>query len=128
MKSMTPFLMFEGRAEEAIQFYQSVFKDVEVVFINYFESGEMAGKVMQSLITINGNPVILNDANVSESSKFTPSMSFFIECDSMDELITIYEKIKSKGSILMPLEDYGFSRQFAWVTDPFGVSWQLNLI
>lgn len=128
MKSMTPFLMFEGRAEEAIQFYQSVFKNVEVVFINYFESGEMEGKVMQSLITINGNPVILNDANVSETSKFTPSMSFFIECDSMDELITIYEKIKSKGSILMPLEDYGFSRQFAWVTDPFGVSWQLNLI
>lgn len=128
MKSMTPFLMFEGRAEEAIQFYQSVFKDVKVVFINYFESGEMVGKVMQSLITINGNPVILNDANVSETSKFTPSMSFFIECDSMDELITIYEKIKSKGSILMPLEDYGFSKQFAWVTDPFGVSWQLNLI
>lgn len=128
MKSMTPFLMFEGRAEEAIQFYQSVFKDVEVVFINYFESGETKGKVMQSLITINGNPVILNDADVSEASKFTPSMSFFIECDSMDELITIYEKIKSKGSILMPLEDYGFSRQFAWVTDPFGVSWQLNLI
>ncbi|WOS96930.1 VOC family protein [Nosocomiicoccus massiliensis] len=128
MKSMTPFLMFEGRAEEAIQFYQSVFKDVEVVFINYFESGETKGKVMQSLITINGNPVILNDANVSEASKFTPRMSFFIECDSMDELITIYDKIKSKGSILMPLEDYGFSRQFAWVTDPFGVSWQINLV
>ena len=36
MKSMTPFLMFEGRAEEAILFYRSVFKDFEVVFINYF--------------------------------------------------------------------------------------------
>lgn len=127
MKSMTPFLMFDGRAEEAILFYRSVFKNFEVVFINYFETGDMKGKVMQSLVNIHENNIIINDASITHDFSFTPSMNFFIECESEQEQIDLYEKFKSKGSILMPLDDYGFSKQYAFVTDPFGVGWQLNL-
>ncbi len=129
MKSITPFLMFEGRAEEAIMFYQSVFDDVEVVFLNRFgpESNEWEGKIMQGLIRIGELNVMVSDSSVSHDFSFTPSTSLFIECESMDEQMRYYEKIKSKGAILMPIDDYGFSKQFAWVSDPFGFTWQLNL-
>lgn len=129
MKSITPFLMFEGRAEEAIMFYQSVFDDVEVVFLNRFgpESNEWEGKIMQGLIRIGELNIMVSDSSVSHDFSFTPSTSLFIECESMDELMRYYEKIKSKGAILMPIDDYGFSKQFAWVSDPFGFTWQLNL-
>lgn len=130
MKSITPFLMFEGRAEEAIMFYQSVFDDVEVVFLNRFgpESKDWEGKIMQGLIRIGDQNIMVSDSSVSHDFSFTPSTSLFIECESMDEQIRYYEKIKSKGAILMPIDDYGFSKQFAWVSDPFGFTWQLNLI
>lgn len=129
MKSITPFLMFEGRAEEAIMFYQSVFDDVEVVFLNRFgpESNEWEGKIMQGLIRIGELNIMVSDSSVSHDFSFTPSTSLFIECESMDEQMRYYEKIKSKGAILMPIDDYGFSKQFAWVSDPFGFTWQLNL-
>lgn len=129
MKSITPFLMFEGRAEEAIMFYQSVFDDVEVVFLNRFgpESNEWEGKIMQGLIRIGELNIMLSDSSVSHDFSFTPSTSLFIECESMNEQMRYYEKIKSKGAILMPIDDYGFSKQFAWVSDPFGFTWQLNL-
>ena len=129
MRSITPFLMFEGRAEEAIMFYQSVFDDVEVVFLNRFgpESNEWEGKIMQGLIRIGELNVMVSDSSVSHDFSFTPSTSLFIECESMDEQMRYYEKIKSKGAILMPIDDYGFSKQFAWVSDPFGFTWQLNL-
>ncbi|CAD2079555.1 VOC family protein [Phocicoccus schoeneichii] len=129
MKSITPFLMFEGRAEEAIMFYQSVFDDVEVVFLNRFgpESNEWEGKIMQGLIRIGELNIMVSDSSVSHDFSFTPSTSLFIECESMNEQMRYYEKIKSKGAILMPIDDYGFSKQFAWVSDPFGFTWQLNL-
>ena len=129
MKSITPFLMFEGRAEEAIMFYQSVFDDVEVVFLNRFgpESNEWEGKIMQGLIRIGELNIMVSDSSVSHDFSFTPSTSLFIECESMNEQMRYYEKIKSKGAVLMPIDDYGFSKQFAWVSDPFGFTWQLNL-
>lgn len=129
MKSITPFLMFEGRAEEAIMFYQSVFDEVEVVFLNRFgpESNEWEGKIMQGLIRIGELNIMVSDSSVSHDFSFTPSTSLFIECESMNEQMRYYEKIKSKGAILMPIDDYGFSKQFAWVSDPFGFTWQLNL-
>lgn len=129
MKSITPFLMFEGPAEEAIMFYQSVFDDFEVVFLNRFgpDSNEWEGKIMQGLIRIGDQKIMVSDSSVSHDFSFTPSTSLFIECESMDEQIRYYEKIKSKGAILMPIDNYGFSKQFAWVSDPFGFTWQLNL-
>src|SRR5699024_2067213 len=126
MKSMTPFLMFEGRAEEAILFYRSVFKEFEVVFINYFGTGDMKCKVMQSLVNIHGNNIIINDASITHDFSFTLSMNFFIECETDKEQIYLYNKCISKGSIFMSLDDYGFSKLYAFVTDPLGVGWQLN--
>lgn len=129
MKSMTPFLMFEGRAEEAMDYYMETFEDAEIRYVKKYEADtpEMQGKIMQGVIRIHDQMIMMNDSNVPHEFSFTPSMSFFIECNSQPEIDRYYKKLKKKGAILMPMDDYGFSDSFAWVQDQFGVSWQLNL-
>jgi predicted 3-demethylubiquinone-9 3-methyltransferase (glyoxalase superfamily) len=67
------------------------------------------------------------DSPVKHEFTFTPAMSLFVDCQSEDELKRLYSELAAAGSVLMPIENYGFSRRFAWVSDRFGVSWQLNL-
>lgn len=128
MKSMTPFLMFQGRAQEAMDYYMEIFEDAEIRYVKEYdaETPEMQGKVMQGVIRIHDQLIMLMDSNVPHEFSFTPSMSFFIECNSMMEIEHSYQKLKKKGAILMPLDEYGFSDSFSWVQDQFGVSWQLN--
>jgi predicted 3-demethylubiquinone-9 3-methyltransferase (glyoxalase superfamily) len=58
---------------------------------------------------------------------FTPSFSFFVVCSDDVEIRRLATALLDRGEVLMPLDDYGFSRLFAWVKDRFGVSWQLSL-
>ena len=67
------------------------------------------------------------DSYVKHAFTFTPAMSLFVDCDTADELRRVTSALSEGGEVLMPLGDYGFSREFAWVSDRFGVSWQLNL-
>ena len=54
-------------------------------------------------------------------------MSFFVECESEDELKAAFEMLSEGGRVRMPIDSYGFSKVFGWTDDKFGVSWQLNL-
>jgi uncharacterized glyoxalase superfamily protein PhnB len=54
-------------------------------------------------------------------------MSVFVDGESLAELERVFAALSEGGQVLMPLDDYGFSKRFAWTTDRFGVSWQLNL-
>jgi predicted 3-demethylubiquinone-9 3-methyltransferase (glyoxalase superfamily) len=67
------------------------------------------------------------DSPVKHGFTFTPSFSFFVDCDSEEEMSRIAPALAEGGGVLMEQADYGFSRQFTWVSDRFGVSWQLNL-
>ena len=58
---------------------------------------------------------------------FTPSISFFVECESEAELRKIADALAEGGGVMMPIDNYGFSTLFTWISDRFGVSWQLNL-
>ena len=58
---------------------------------------------------------------------FTPSISLFVECESEAEMDATFSRLSDGGGVLMPLDNYGFSTRFGWLTDRFGVSWQLNL-
>ncbi|MGI9524987.1 MAG: VOC family protein [Hyphomicrobiaceae bacterium] len=58
---------------------------------------------------------------------FTPSVSLFVNFGVAAELDRAFGKLADGGTILMPLDDYGFSLRFGWLSDAFGVSWQLNL-
>ena len=57
----------------------------------------------------------------------TPSFSIFVDVDDEADLERLFAALGDGGSVMMPRGDYGFSRQFAWVSDRYGVSWQLNL-
>lgn len=128
-KSVTPFLMFQGSAEEALAFYVSIFPGAEVLHLTRFAEGEAgpAGTIKEAALRVADQTIRFFDSPPVHSFGFTPSFSLFVECESEDELRRLYEAMGDHGGALMPLGDYGFSRLFGWVNDRFGVSWQLNL-
>ncbi len=85
-KSIHTHLMFEGSCEEALDLYVSVFPNSEITEINRFEEGDFAGKVMIATAIINGMKVTAIDSPQPHDFSFTPSMSFFVECESEEEL------------------------------------------
>lgn len=127
--SITPFLMFEGSAEEAMRFYVGLFHGSEVKRIERYGQGEPGpeGTVKRADFTLAGQNVICIDSPAKHAFTFTPSMSLFVECESEAELNNAFEQLSEGGQVLMPLDNYGFSKRFGWVSDRFGVSWQLNL-
>lgn len=127
--TVTPFLMFEGSAEEAMTLYASTFSGCQVDKIDYYGAGDMGreGKVKQATLTVGGLTIRCTDSPISHDFSFTPSMSLFVDCASEAELELAFERLSSGGEVLMPLDNYGFSQRFGWVNDRFGVSWQLNL-
>ena len=128
-KSATPFLMFQGRAEEAINSYLSLFSGSRVENLMKFpaEDPQSGGKVMRAQLTLCGQTFLVNDSMVGHTFSFTPSFSVFIACDSAGELDDLFGKLSDGGEVLMGADNYGFSQRFAWVQDRFGVSFQLNL-
>ncbi|MET0544835.1 MAG: VOC family protein [Caulobacterales bacterium] len=129
-RSVTPFLMFtQGGCEEAIRFYVSLFADSRVDQVTYFPAGSpMAGTVMLANFTLKGRPYRANDSVGMHAFDFTPSFSNFVECDDAEELDGLFGKLSEGGQVMMPTDNYGFSRRFGWVQDRFNVSWQLNLV
>ncbi len=127
--TVTTFLMFDGVAEEAMNFYVSVFKDAGIMHVDRYGTEEQGaeGSVRRAEFALNGQHFICIDSPVKHDFSFTPSISLFVDCDNETELDELFSKLSTGGEILMPLDSYGFSSKFAWINDRFGVSWQLNL-
>ena len=127
--AVRPFLMFEGRAEEAMNFYVSLIPGSEITSIARYGPGQPGpeGSVMLATFSVAGQTVMCSDSYVKHGFTFTPASSLFVECESEEEVARLAAPLAEGGAELMPLGNYGFSRQFAWVNDRFGVSWQLNL-
>lgn len=125
----TPFLMFEGQAEEAMKFYISLFDDGEIVDIKRYgpEGPGAEGTVYKARFRLAGLDVLCIDSPAKHAFGFTPSFSFFIDCETEQQLDKLISAFGTDGKALMPPDNYGFSRKFAWINDRFGVSWQLNL-
>lgn len=128
-RSITPFLMFEGRGNEALDFYMSLFPDSEIVSMQKYgpEGPGKEGTIMHGTFILNGQRVMISDSFVSHAFTFTPSISFWIECADDAELEKLFAALGEGGQVYMELADYGFSTRFGWVGDRFGVTWQLNL-
>ncbi|UCI08396.1 VOC family protein [Mesorhizobium sp. B1-1-8] len=124
-----PFLMFEGRAEEAMILYCETIPESRVVDVTRYGAGEDGpeGTVKLARASIGGTEVMIFNSPVHHAFTFTPSFSLFIDCSSEEELQRIVDVLSRDGGFLMPTGDYGFSRRFAWLNDRFGVSWQINL-
>jgi predicted 3-demethylubiquinone-9 3-methyltransferase (glyoxalase superfamily) len=127
--AVTPFLMFEGSAEAAVNFYVTLFGSSAIGRIERYGPGEPGaeGSVKRADFTVAGQPLIAIDSPIKHAFTFTPSVSLFVDCDSEAELDEAFGRLTDGGSVLMPPANYGFSTKFAWVSDRFGVSWQLNL-
>jgi predicted 3-demethylubiquinone-9 3-methyltransferase (glyoxalase superfamily) len=127
--AIRPFLMFEGKAEEAINFYTSLFPGSSISDIKRHGAGGpgLEGSIARATFILAGLAVLCTDSSVKHGFTFTPSFSFFVDCASEDEIDRLTAVLAEGGTFLMPLGTYGFSRKFAWLNDRFGVSWQLNL-
>jgi hypothetical protein len=76
--------------------------------------------------TLADRPFIAFNSPIAHGFDFTPSMSIFVTCDTPGEVDELFGELSSDGSVLMPLDDYGFSPRFGWCTDRHGVSWQVG--
>src|SRR5689334_19123535 len=112
--SVRPFLMFEGRAEEAMNLYVSLIPDSEIISINGYGPGQPGteGSVMVATLTVAGQEVMCSDSFVKHGFTFTPSSSLFVECESEEEIARLGAALAEGGGVLMPLGNYGFSRMF----------------
>ena len=129
MQKITTFLMFDGKAEEAMRFYMSLFKRSEILGITRYGANEdgVEGTVKHATFTLNGQEFMCIDSSAQHGFTFTPSMSLYVRCDTEGEIDALFANLAQDGQVLMPLDRYPFSAKFGWLSDRFGVSWQLNL-
>lgn len=129
MQKITTFLMFEGKAEEAMSFYMSLFPDSEIKSITRYAEGEAgaAGSVQHAVFSLSGQEFMCIDSPATHGFTFTPAMSLYVTCETLSEIDELFAKLSEGGQALMPLDAYPFSKKFGWVNDRFGVSWQLTL-
>jgi predicted 3-demethylubiquinone-9 3-methyltransferase (glyoxalase superfamily) len=125
MESVIPFLMFEGRAREAVDLYTAAFPDATVEELELRGEGEdgPAGMVRPARLAIQEQPLRLFDSPMPHAFTFTPAVT----CSDADDVDRIAGLLSEGGAVLIPLGDYPFSRRCSWVNDRFGVSWQIGL-
>ena len=115
MQKITPCLWFDNNAEEAVQLYASIFKEVSIHNTTYYGEGGPAkpGSVMtiafslfgQNFLALNGGPVF----------QFNESVSFIVNCDSQEEIDRYWDRLTEGGS----------PSRCGWLKDRFGLSWQI---
>jgi predicted 3-demethylubiquinone-9 3-methyltransferase (glyoxalase superfamily) len=129
MAKIKPFLLFQGKAEEAMNFYVSLFDNAMVLDIVRYTANESGteGSIKKAEFAIGDQTILCTDSTVIHPFSFTASFSLFVECQSEDEITRLYDTLATEGNTPMPIENYGFNQKFAWVNDRYGVSWQLNL-
>ena len=115
MQKITPFLWFDANAEEAVNFYTSIFKDSKIVSVSrYGEAGPgQVGTVITSTFTLHGQEFMA--LNGGPHFKFTEAISFFVNCETQEEVDELWEKLSEGGE----------EGQCGWLKDKFGVSWQI---
>lgn len=116
MKKITPFLWFNDNAEDALNFYKSVFKNSKIITIDRLPEGApgVQGKVMTAQMEIEGQEFMF--LNGGPAFKFNEAVSFFVTCENQEEVDYYWEKLTADG---------GEESQCGWLKDKFGVSWQI---
>lgn len=127
MQKITPFLWYDNQVEEALELYTTAFKDSKVGSLT--RNGEAgpgpAGTVMMATFQLAGREFMA--LNGGPHFKFSPAVSFFVDCETQEEVDALWGKLSAGGIVLMELGAYPFSEKFGWLEDKFGLSWQLNL-
>ncbi len=115
MQKITPFLWFDGKAEEAMNFYVSIFKNSKVVSVTrYGEAGPgPKGTVMSATFQLDGQEFFA--LNGGPQFTFSPAVSFFVNCETQREVDELWEKLSEGGE----------KHRCGWLKDKYGLSWQV---
>jgi predicted 3-demethylubiquinone-9 3-methyltransferase (glyoxalase superfamily) len=127
---VTPFLMFTGRAQEALDVYMGLFDDAEILSLErYGADGPGAeGTILHARFRIGDQVLMAFDSPPVHAFDFTPSLSLFVTCESEEEIDRLFAGLSAGGFVMMDLStEHGFAAKYAWLSDRFGVSWQLSL-
>lgn len=117
---MNLFLTFPGNAADALKFYQSVFPDATASETVYYPDGK---KILNVQLTMKGQSIMLMD--LDDCPPFSWSTSIYVETGSEDEFQVLLNGLKEGGAVLMGPEPAGKMAKVSWVTDKFGLTWQL---
>lgn len=115
MQKITPFLWFDGKAEEAMNFYVSIFKNSKVGRVTRWGEGGPGpkGAVMSASFQLDGQEFLA--LNGGPQFTFSPAISFFVNCETQQEVDELWEKLAEGGE----------THRCGWLKDRFGVSWQI---
>ena len=115
MQKITPFLWFDGKAEEAMNFYVSIFKNSKVGKVTrYGDAGPgPKGSVMSATFELEGQEFFA--LNGGPQFKFTPAISLFVNCETQQEVDELWEKLSAGGR----------KDRCGWLQDKYGLSWQI---
>jgi predicted 3-demethylubiquinone-9 3-methyltransferase (glyoxalase superfamily) len=115
MQKITPFLWFDGRAEEAMNFYTSIFRNSKVGSVTrYGDAGPgPKGTVMSATFELEGQEFFA--LNGGPLFTFSPAISFFVKCTTQEEIDHYWSRLSEGGQ----------TQQCGWLQDKFGVSWQI---
>jgi predicted 3-demethylubiquinone-9 3-methyltransferase (glyoxalase superfamily) len=119
MQKITPFLWYDNNAEEAANFYVSVFKNSRVKNVTRYEeevakaAGRPAGSVMTVEFELDGQE--FTALNGGPNFKFTEAVSFVVNCETQEEVDYFWEKLSEGGAEV----------QCGWLKDKYGLSWQI---
>jgi len=127
---LAPLLTFFGNAESAIELYVSLFKNSKLVTLDRYgpEGPGTEGKVRIADFVLCGQRILCIDSPIKHQWEFTPAISLYVEDPEVAVIKRYFETLSNQGQVLMPLAEYPFSKQFGWVQDQFGVSWQLSAV
>jgi predicted 3-demethylubiquinone-9 3-methyltransferase (glyoxalase superfamily) len=139
-QKLTLFLAFRGDAEDAVEFYTSLFKDSEMVQIvraRPEDPGWVDGTLQHAIFTLAGQQFMCVNIPPPDNHlykiapwhefNFNPGMTIYVHANTEDEFDRLYEALSEKGEIYLPAASYGFSPKFAWLNDRYGISWRINL-
>ena len=115
MQKITPFLWFDDNAEEAINFYTSIFKNSKIVDMSRYPPNGPgpAGKLMSATFQLEGQQFMA--LNGGPTFKFTEAISLFVDCKTQAEVDELWERLSAGGE----------KGQCGWLKDKFGLSWQI---
>jgi predicted 3-demethylubiquinone-9 3-methyltransferase (glyoxalase superfamily) len=115
MQKITPYLWFDTQAEEAVNFYISLFRNSKILNITRYENSGPgpAGKVMLVTFQLDGQEFVA--LNGGPQFKFTEAISLFVHCDGQEEVDRLWEGLSEGGEV----------QQCGWLKDKYGLSWQI---
>ena len=108
MQKITPFLWFDGNAEEAMNFYLSIFKNSKIVNVT-----RVGGAVLTATFQLDGQQFMV--LNGGPKFKFTDAVSLFVNCETQEEVDELWEKLSEGGE----------KSRCGWLKDKYGLSWQI---